>query len=57
MKQFNEPEIIIKQLEVEDIITTSGDVHQYESPRKVTDLSGGFLYRDKGTVFCLIGLT
>lgn len=29
MKQFNEPEIIIKQLEVEDIITTSGDVQVF----------------------------
>lgn len=25
MKQFTEPEIMIKQLEVEDVITTSGE--------------------------------
>ena len=25
MKQFKEPEILIEQLEVEDVITTSGD--------------------------------
>ena len=27
MKQFKEPEILVEQLEVQDIITTSGDVN------------------------------
>jgi len=26
MKQFKEPEILVEKLEVEDVITTSGDI-------------------------------
>ena len=28
MKQFKEPEILIEQLEVEDVITTSGEIEE-----------------------------